>query len=66
MEVGWLRWLILLVIVIGNVGLTAVVNKLFPLVLGMPFFLFWLLLWMVLSPFLTWLIYALDNRTGRI
>lgn len=61
-----MRWLILLIIVIGNVGVTPLVNKLFPLVLGIPFLLFWLLLWMVLSPLLTWLIYSLDNRAGRI
>ncbi|HET7580817.1 MAG TPA: DUF3311 domain-containing protein [Bacillales bacterium] len=57
-----MRWLLLIIIVVGNICLLPWINKIHPIVAGFPFFLFWLFLWMVISPFLTWWIYALDKK----
>ena len=40
-------------------------NRLEPFVLGLPFLLFWILLWVVLTSAVMGLIYALDERAAR-
>lgn len=40
-------------------------NRVEPLVLGLPFLLFWVLLWVVLTSATMALIYTLDERAGR-
>lgn len=57
-----MRVLLLVVIILGNLVVIPFVNTIHPVVLSMPFFLFWLLLWMILTPLFTWWIYAIDNR----
>ncbi|WP_050614095.1 DUF3311 domain-containing protein [Bacillus testis] len=58
--------LLVLVPFIGYLGFLPWANTIEPYVLGMPFFLFWLLLWMVLSPVLIGIVYVLDpdNKKG--
>ena len=40
-------------------------NRLEPFVLGLPFLLFWILLWVVLTSAVMGLIYTLDERAAR-
>ncbi|KPV42724.1 DUF3311 domain-containing protein [Alicyclobacillus ferrooxydans] len=56
-----MRTLLLIIMLIGNILAVPFVNSIHPLVLGMPFFLFWLLIWMIITPLLTWWIYAMDQ-----
>lgn len=39
-------------------------DRIEPLVLGLPFNLFWLILWIVLTPCCMWLAYRLETRSG--
>lgn len=41
------------------------VNRVTPLVLGMPFLLFWIVAWTVLTAVLMLLVYKLDPRNRR-
>ncbi len=38
------------------------VNRIEPMVLGLPFLLFWILLWVLLTPFILLLAYLLERR----
>ncbi|TQR12955.1 DUF3311 domain-containing protein [Psychrobacillus soli] len=52
---------------IAILGGVAFVNKVEPYVLGIPFFLFWIILWSVLCSIIMLIIYRLDplNREGE-
>ncbi len=39
-------------------------NRIEPTVLGLPFILFWIMLWIVLSPALLFLAYRIEKRTS--
>lgn len=41
------------------------VNRLRPMVLGLPFLLFWILLWVVLTPVCLWWASRLEERRDR-
>lgn len=64
-----MRFIKLLIAVpfIGFLGLLPWANRIEPYVLGLPFLLFWLVLWMVISPLLLMVVYKLDpdNREGE-
>jgi hypothetical protein len=51
---------------IGMLGFLPLVNRVEPYVLGMPFILFWFVLWVVLTSATIGVIYVLDpaNREG--
>ncbi len=36
-----------------------------PLVLGLPFNLFWLILWILATPLVMWLAYRIETKGGR-
>lgn len=38
------------------------VNRLYPTVLGLPFVLFWIVLWVMLTPVFIWLVGRLERR----
>jgi hypothetical protein len=38
------------------------VNRIEPIILGLPFLLFWLLVWVVLTPFILALAYRLEKK----
>lgn len=38
-------------------------NRIEPIVLGLPFILFWIMLWIVLTPALLFLAYRIERRT---
>lgn len=52
---------------IGFLGLLPWANRIEPYVLGLPFLLFWLVLWMVISPILLIIVYKFDpdNKEGE-
>ncbi|MER2090044.1 DUF3311 domain-containing protein [Sporosarcina sp. JAI121] len=52
---------------IGFLGLLPWANRIEPYILGMPFLLFWLVLWMVISPLLLTIVYKFDpdNKEGE-
>ncbi|QQE78891.1 DUF3311 domain-containing protein [Alicyclobacillus sp. SO9] len=57
-----MRGFLMIIILVGNIIITPFVNHLHPVVFGMSFFLFWFLIWMFITPLLTWWIYAIDKR----
>lgn len=38
------------------------VNRIHPIILGLPFFLFWILAWVILTPFILFLAYKVEKR----
>ncbi|MDM5298413.1 DUF3311 domain-containing protein [Bacillus pumilus] len=51
---------------IGQLVLLPFVNRIHPFVFGLPFFHFWLLLWIVLTPVCTLIIYRMQITNGGI
>ncbi len=51
---------------IGLLGGILFANRVTPFVFGLPFILFWIVLWVVLTAGIMWTIYTLDpvNREG--
>lgn len=56
------RWLALLP-VIGMLGGVPFANRVEPYVLGLPFLLFWIVLWVVITTGVMGIVYALDRAT---
>jgi Protein of unknown function (DUF3311) len=52
---------------LGLLGGIPFVNRVTPFVLGLPFILFWIVLWVVLTSVIMWVIYSTDprNREGE-
>lgn len=42
------------------------VNKIHPIILGFPLFHFWLLIWMILTPICTWIIFLIQKSRGEL
>jgi hypothetical protein len=42
------------------------VNHIYPIIFGFPFFHFWLLLWMILTPLFTFAVYRIQKSQGEI
>jgi hypothetical protein len=63
------QFLIFLLVVIPFVAQLVVipwVNHIHPMILGFPFFHFWLLLWMILTPLFTFAVYQIQKSQGVI
>ena len=60
-----MRILLLAIMFIGNLVAIPFVNSIHPVVIGMPFLLFWVLIWMIITPLLTWWIYAMDQNKAK-
>jgi hypothetical protein len=58
-------WLVIIPF-IGMLGGAVVFNQVTPYVLGFPFLLFWILLWIVLSSLTMLVIYQLDKSNGLL
>ncbi|HHF42646.1 MAG: hypothetical protein DRI99_05880 [Candidatus Aminicenantes bacterium] len=41
------------------------VNRLYPVILGLPFLLFWILLWVALTPLFLWAAYHLEKKDAQ-
>lgn len=52
--------LLLIIPFIGLCVLLPVANRIEPYILGMPFLLFWIVLWMILSSVVLFIVYKLD------
>ena len=52
---------------LGLLGGIPFVNRVTPFVLGLPFILFWIVLWVVITSLIMWVIYSTDprNRAGE-
>ncbi|OAB41215.1 DUF3311 domain-containing protein [Paenibacillus antarcticus] len=52
---------------IGILGFLPIVNRIEPYVLGMPFYMFWMAMWVVLTSVILGIMYKLDprNREGE-
>ncbi|QSO51260.1 DUF3311 domain-containing protein [Alicyclobacillus curvatus] len=61
-----MRVLLLIIMFVGNIIAIPFVNTIHPLIFGMPFFLSWLLIWMIITPLLTWWIYAMDQKRQKL
>ncbi|AXI29195.1 hypothetical protein CIB87_09275 [Priestia megaterium] len=53
-------YLLCLLPFVGILGLLPLVNKVTPFILGMPFFLFWIVMWVILTSFIMGIVYKLD------
>ncbi|WP_132744353.1 DUF3311 domain-containing protein [Scopulibacillus darangshiensis] len=51
---------------IGMLGFLPLANKVEPLVLGMPFIMFWMALWVILTSVVIGVIYKLDPRNKEV
>ena len=60
-------YILTLVPFIGILGFLPFVNKVEPYVLGMPFYMFWMAMWVVLTSVTLAIMYKLDprNREGE-
>ena len=38
------------------------VNRIYPLILGLPFILFWILSWVILTPLILFIAYTLEKK----
>jgi Protein of unknown function (DUF3311) len=47
---------------LGLLGGIPFVNRVTPFVLGLPFILFWIVLWVVITSVIMWVIYSTDPR----
>lgn len=52
---------------LGLLGGIPFANRVTPFVLGLPFILFWIVLWVVITSVIMWVIYSMDprNRAGE-
>ena len=41
------------------------VNRIHPIILGLPFILFWILTWVMLTPLILFVAYTLEKRLNR-
>lgn len=57
-----MQWILLLVIILLNVGVLPLINRVQPLVMGIPFFLFWYLFSLIITPILSWFIYVIGEK----
>lgn len=60
-----MRAFLFIIMLIGNILIIPFVNHIHPIILSMPFFLFWLLIWMIITPILTYFIYKIDNKRQK-
>jgi FtsH-binding integral membrane protein len=63
------KFIIVILIVLPFVlmlGAIPFVNRIHPIILGLPFFQFWLFLGMILTPVCTFVIYRLQKSEGSI
>lgn len=50
----------------AQLAVLPIVNRIDPVILGLPFFQFWLFLWILLSPLCTYGIYRIQKAQGRL
>lgn len=50
---------------LGLLGGLPFANRVEPFVLGLPFFLFWIVAWVVATSAIMWIVWALDHKGPR-
>ncbi|MBT2728315.1 DUF3311 domain-containing protein [Bacillus sp. ISL-75] len=62
----FIKLLLIILPIISQLAVLPFVNRIDPVVLGLPFLQFWLFLWIVLTPLCTFGIYQLDKSEGSL
>jgi hypothetical protein len=62
----FMKSLLIILPFISQLAVLPFVNRIDPIVLGLPFLQFWLFLWIVLTPLCTFGIYQLDKAEGSL
>ncbi|WP_144664653.1 DUF3311 domain-containing protein [Bacillus velezensis] len=57
---------VLILIPFSQLALLSVANRVHPIIIGLPFFHFWLLFWIAVTPFCSFLIYRLQKKQGGL
>ncbi|WP_026564286.1 DUF3311 domain-containing protein [Bacillus sp. UNC41MFS5] len=62
----FIKSLLIILPLISQLVVLPFVNRIDPIVLGLPFLQFWLFLWIILTPLCTLGIYQLDKSEGSL
>ncbi|MEH7504437.1 DUF3311 domain-containing protein [Neobacillus drentensis] len=62
----FMKSLLIMIPLISQLAVLPFVNRIDPIILGLPFLQFWLFLWIVLTPLCTLGIYQLDKSEGSL
>ncbi|MCC9021571.1 DUF3311 domain-containing protein [Bacillus nakamurai] len=57
---------ILILIPFSQLALLSFANRIDPIIFGLPFFHFWLLLWIAVTPLCSFCIYKLQKKQGGL
>ncbi|WP_151140289.1 DUF3311 domain-containing protein [Bacillus amyloliquefaciens] len=57
---------VLILIPFSQLALLSVANRVHPIIIGLPFFHFWLLLWIAVTPLCSFHIYRLQKKQGGL
>ncbi|MCY8635425.1 DUF3311 domain-containing protein [Bacillus spizizenii] len=57
---------ILILLPFVQLALLPLVNRIEPIVFGLPFFHFWLLLWIIITPLCSFGIYQMQKKNGGL
>ncbi|WP_424162657.1 DUF3311 domain-containing protein [Bacillus amyloliquefaciens] len=57
---------ILILIPFSQLAFLSVANRVHPIIIGLPFFHFWLLLWIAVTPLCSFFIYRLQKKQGGL
>ncbi|HWO96621.1 MAG TPA: DUF3311 domain-containing protein [Bacillus sp. (in: firmicutes)] len=66
MKVKFAIFLLVLLPFISQLVVLPFVNRIDPIILGLPFLQFWLFLWIILTPLCTWGIYQIQKSEGSL
>ncbi|MEH7307596.1 DUF3311 domain-containing protein [Neobacillus drentensis] len=62
----FIKLLLIVLPLISQLAVLPFVNRMDPIILGLPFLQFWLFLWIVLTPLCTFGIYQLQKSEGSL
>lgn len=62
----FIKLLLIVLPLISQLAVLPFVNRIDPIVLGLPFLQFWLFLWIILTPLCTFGIYQLQKSEGSL
>lgn len=62
----FMKFLLIILPIISQLAVLPFVNRIDPIILGLPFLQFWLFLWIVLTPLCTFGIYQLQKSEGSL
>ncbi|MFB5198143.1 DUF3311 domain-containing protein [Neobacillus sp. KR4-4] len=62
----FMKSLLIILPLLSQLVVLPLVNRIDPIILGLPFLQFWLFLWIVLTPLCTLGIYQLDKSEGSL